>query len=98
MSEPESGLLDGAHNGVQQVCKDGVGCPGKNFDIDCIETLINLANTDFEKMCVTEIIALERFFDKSLTEIKTKLKYLEWMLMGAFSTVIVTFILSKLIG
>jgi len=70
----------------------------QSFDSDCIETLISLANTDFEKACVTELIAIERFFDKTLTEIKTKLKYLEWMILGAFSTVIITYILTYLLG
>ncbi|MGB9856099.1 MAG: hypothetical protein ACPLKS_06115 [Caldisericum exile] len=100
MGEPESGKLKGASDAELPenlgACKDG-HCSG-SFDGDCVQSLIGLARTDFEKACTSELIGLERCLEKSLAKIETKLKYLEYMITGAFSVVIITYILTRLFG
>jgi hypothetical protein len=80
--EPETGLL--GQNGAL-VCKSVGGTSN-----GCIGELIQLASTPFEKKAVIEFAAIERKSAEELSKIKMELKYIKWLIIAIFGTIVIT--------
>jgi hypothetical protein len=81
MPEPEQGKLQGARNGVQEVCRNNVHCAGAD--------LIKMANTPYEKEVAINIIGLHEKCDN----VNTNMKWLKYLSVTLNVTILSTLLL-----
>jgi hypothetical protein len=55
---------------------------------DCPDELIKLAKTPFEKAVCVEFFKLYQSFEKFKAESKTNMKWIKWIVVGTFTSVV----------
>jgi len=82
MQEPEKGRLEGAKNGIQEVCKDNKGCPNGVFV---------MAKTKWQREVGVEFMKIH----EKIQDLRTELRWIKFILGAITITMFIATIFGR---